>query len=411
MSWTRLLLGGRDRRGAPSADTLDWTLLGIVAALLLIGLVMLASASMSIAESRTGNPFHYFNRQLVYLLLGLLLGLLAFRVSLDRWQRSGPMLLGLGLALLLLVLVPGIGKEVNGSSRWLSLGVLNVQVSEVFKLCFIVYLAGYLLRRGEEVRNSFSGFLKPMLLVCLAAALLIFEPDFGATVIISATALGMLFLAGAHFWQFLLLFVGLGGAGALLVLASPYRLARVTSFLNPWDDPFDKGFQLVQSLIAIGSGAWNGVGLGGSVQKLFYLPEAHTDFLFAVLAEELGLIGVLCVIGLFAALVWRILQLAVRAERCALPFGVHLAQGMAIWLALQAFINIGVNMGLLPTKGLTLPLMSYGGSSLLITCLSLTLLLRVAHECALAEAQAMPRPQRRRDDGSGGRRAAREAVA
>ena len=282
--------------------------------------------------------------------------------------------------MLLLVLVPGVGVEVNGAARWINAGLFRMQVSEPAKLLFIIYLARYLARHGEEVRSRISGFIKPIGLLAIAALLLLLEPDFGATVVLTATVMGMIFMAGVKLLQFSGL---LGGAGLLLAslaVSSPYRMNRLTTFMDPWADPFDSGFQLTQSLIAIGRGEWFGVGLGSSIQKLFYLPEAHTDFVFAVLAEELGLLGVCFVIVVYAVLVWRAFLIAAQAARAENLFAAYLAYGIGIWFGLQSFINIGVNMGLLPTKGLTLPLMSYGGSSMIVMCAAIALLLRVDYE-------------------------------
>jgi cell division protein FtsW len=257
---------------------------------------------------------------------------------------------------------------------------VNFQPSELVKLFVVVYLAGYLVRRGDEVRESVKGFLKPMALVGLIGVLLLLEPDFGAAAVITATVLGMMFLGGVRLWQFGVLFLVMSAGMAALAISSPYRMARLTSFVNPWADPFNSGFQLTQALIAFGRGEWLGVGLGGSIQKLFYLPEAHTDFLFAVLAEELGLLGVVAVIALFAILVWRAFVIGQSAASAGNRFGAYTAYGIGMWLGLQAFINLGVNMGVLPTKGLTLPLMSYGGSSIVMSCVAVALLLRVSHE-------------------------------
>lgn len=362
---------------------LDPWLLGAVFALLALGLVMVTSASISIAERQTGQPFYYLWRQAVFVTIGLLIGALVLRTRLVYWERLGPVLLLFGLVLLVAVL--GLGREINGSTRWLGLGLFNLQPSELMKLFIVIYLAGYLVRRGEEVRRSVKGFLKPMLLVGLIGGLLLAEPDFGAAAVITATVLGLMFLGGVRLWQFGVLFAGTLGAAAALVLTTPYRMARMTSFADPWADPFDSGFQLTQALIAFGRGEWWGVGLGGSVQKLFYLPEAHTDFLFAVLAEELGLMGVLVVVGLFALLVWRAFVIGHRAQQMGSNFAAYLSYGLGLWLGIQAFINLGVNMGVLPTKGLTLPLMSYGGSSIVVTCMACALLLRVSHEHSLQE--------------------------
>lgn len=362
---------------APWCDPL---LAGTAVALLMLGLVMVASASISLSDRQFGQPFYYTVRQLVFVAAGLLAAWAVMRARLVYWERGGVILLVAGIALLVAVLIPGVGREVNGASRWLPLGVFNLQASELVKLFVIVYLAGYLVRHGDALRASFQAFLKPLALLALIAALLLLEPDFGATAVIFATALGMLFLAGVRLSHFAVVIGVVGAAAAVLAYSSPYRLERLTTFLDPWADPFDSGFQLTQALIAIGRGEWFGVGLGGSIQKLFYLPEAHTDFLFAVLAEELGLVGVIAVLGLFTVLVWRAFIIGHRAELSGNRFGAYLAYGLGMWFGLQAFINMGVNMGALPTKGLTLPLMSYGGSSIVVMCIVVALLLRVDYE-------------------------------
>jgi len=372
-------------------EGLDGVLIALVMSLLAIGLIMVASASISIADSHTSTPFYYLYRQLIAAGLGLIVAMMIFKIRLVYWEKSGMFLLTISFFLVILVLIPGIGKTVNGSTRWIPVGFLNLQVSEVVKLFLMVYVAGYLVRHGEAVRSTLWGFIKPMMMVGLVCMFLLLEPDFGASVVIMATVLGMTFLAGVRFIQFAAMLTLFGGAATLLVVSSPYRLERLTAFINPWADPFDTGFQLTQSLIAIGSGGWTGTGLGGSVQKLFYLPEAHTDFLFAVLAEELGLIGVTIVIALYTALVFRAFMIARKAEACGNQFASFLSYGIGIWLGLQAFINIGVNMGVLPTKGLTLPLMSYGGSSLIVVSAAIGLLLRISYECS--NGQAMTRKQ------------------
>ena len=369
-------------------DRLDPVILVVSLSLLSIGLVMVASASISIADRNLSNPFYYLQRQMIFTIIGFVAAACVYRIRLVQWEKSGVALLAFALFLLVLVLVPGVGKTVNGSTRWISMGLLNLQVSEVVKLFLLIYVAGYLVRHGEQVRTSVWGFLKPMMMVGLAGLLLLLEPDFGSTVVIMGTVLAMTFLGGVRFSQFVL-FLGLFGASALmLVISSPYRMERLTSFMNPWADPFDTGFQLTQSLIAIGTGGWLGTGLGGSVQKLFYLPESHTDFLFAVLSEEFGFVGVCLVIALYTVLFMRSFKIGLQAERSGNRFAAYMAYGIGIWLTLQAVINIGVNMGLLPTKGLTLPLMSYGGSSLVISCMAIGLLLRIHLECSEGAKQA-----------------------
>ena len=314
------------------------------------------------------------------------------------WSNVGPLMLLLGLALLLVVLVPGIGHTVNGSTRWLRIGAINLQVSEPVRLCLMIYLAGYLVRHNKSLREQFTGFLRPMMILSLACGLLLAEPDFGAAIVLLATALAMLFVAGARFRDFFIFFSAAVIGMVVLAITSPYRLERLTGFLDPWSDPFNSGFQLTQSLIAIGSGEWLGVGLGNGVQKLFYLPEAHTDFVFAVFAEEFGLLGTLVLIALFLALLWRIFMLGIRAANVERFFEAYLAIGIGAWLGLQAFINVGVNMGLLPTKGLTLPLISYGRSSLIVAMVSIGLLLRIHHELATdgRMANATKKKMRRR---------------
>jgi len=373
----------------------DTVLLTIVLALLLGGFVILASASISISDNVAGNPFFYVQRQLLAALIGTVAGTACLFIPMQVWQNLGPLLLLLGLALLVVVLIPGVGYEVNGSTRWVRLGIMNLQVSEPARLCFLLYLAGYLVRRSKALREEFMGFLRPMLVLTLACVLLLKEPDFGAAIVLLATALTMLFVAGARVRDFVLFFSTAVVAMAALAITSPYRMKRLTAFLDPWSDPFDSGFQLTQSLIAIGRGEWFGVGLGDSVQKLFYLPEAHTDFVFAVFAEEFGLLGSVVLIGLFMALLWRIFSLGLRAASAERFFEAYIAIGLGTWLGLQAFINVGVNMGLLPTKGLTLPLISYGRSSLIITMICIGLLLRIHHELAV-DAKPVNRKRGRR---------------
>ena len=377
-------------------DRLDKVLLVTCIALLAIGLVMVTSASISVAERNLASPFYYMQRQLVYIVLGLIAAWLVYQIRLVQWEKSGMALLGFSLFLLVLVLLPGVGKEVNGSTRWISLGLFNFQVSEAVKLFIIIYVAGYLVRHGDAVRTSVWGFIKPMLMIGIAALLLLLEPDFGATVVIIGTVLGMMYLGGVRFLQFLSFLSLFGAAAVLLVVSSPYRMERLTSFMDPWRDPFDSGFQLTQSLIAIGTGGWFGTGLGGSVQKLFYLPESHTDFLFAILSEELGFVGVCTVIALYSVLFYRATRIALHAEKCGNRFAAYVAYGIGIWLAMQAVINMGVNMGLLPTKGLTLPLMSYGGSSLIVSCMAIGLLLRIHFECSIHNKQAVGGKGRKR---------------
>lgn len=358
----------------------DKTLVFVSLSLLAFGLLMVASASMVISERDFGQPFHFFFRQGFFVLIALAASFCVLRVESQRWHTLGIILLLLSLLLLVAVLIPGIGHEVNGSIRWITVGPINLQVSELAKFSFVVYLAGYLVRRGDEVKYEVIGFLKPMVLLCVVAALLLLEPDYGAVAVLTATTLGMLFLAGVRVRHFILLMLVAGLALGILAVASPYRLERITTFLNPWANQFSSGYQLTQSLIAFGRGGWFGVGLGDSIQKLFYLPEAHTDFLFAVIAEELGLFGVSMVLLLFGILIGKGLMIGRAAQRLGRDFQAYLSYGFSIWLGLQVIINVGVCSGLLPTKGLTLPLLSYGGSSLLMDCLVIALLLRIDYE-------------------------------
>lgn len=356
----------------------DYWLLGSVLLLICIGLVMMGSASVSIADKQHGEPFYYIWKQLAYVAFALVLSQVVLHVPTRVWNTISPHLLIAGCVLLALVLL--IGREVNGSTRWINLGFINVQPSEFMKLFVVVFLAGYMLRRGEEVRTTVKGFLKPMLIIGLVGVLLLLEPDFGSGVVIAFTALGMMFLGGVRLWQFGVLFFVMMMGLVMLAYSSPERVERLTSFLNPWADPFDSGFQLTQALIAFGRGEWLGVGLGGSVQKLFYLPEAHTDFLFAVISEETGLLGGLLVIGLFCVITYRALRIGHNALSHDDRFAGYLAFGIGLLVGFQALVNIGVNMGVLPTKGLTLPLMSYGGSSMVATCVACAMLLRIAHQ-------------------------------
>ncbi|MDJ0813119.1 MAG: putative lipid II flippase FtsW [Woeseiaceae bacterium] len=372
---------------------LDPALLTLVSVLLLGGLVILASASITISDNATGNPFFYVERQLVAAALGIFAGIACLFIPMRVWQALGfPMLL-LALALLTVVLVPGIGYEVNGARRWVRFGIMNLQVSEPARLCLLIYVAGYAVRQEKALRERFVGFLRPMLVLSIACLLLLAEPDFGAAIVLLATALVMLFVAGARIRDFIVFFSAAVVAMAALAVTSPYRLNRLTGFMDPWADPYNSGFQLTQSLIAIGRGEWLGVGLGDGVQKLFYLPEAHTDFVFAVFAEEFGLLGSVVLIALFLALLWRVFKLAMRAADAERFFEAYLTIGIGTWLGLQAFINVGVNMGLLPTKGLTLPLISYGRSSLIIALAAIGLLLRIHHELVV---DAKPVNRRRR---------------
>ena len=380
------------RTGRGRGLRFDPVLLALVLAIVLLGLVMVTSASISMASRESGQGFYYLERQLLLTLVGAAGALVVMSLPTALIERASGALLAIAFVLLFVVLLPGLGHAVNGSRRWLQLAGFNFQASELARVFILVYVASFAVRREEELRTSFAGLAKPLALLACAAALLLAEPDFGAASVLFATGFGLLFLAGARLRYVILMMLLAGAAFAALALTSGYRLRRLTGFLDPWADPYNSGFQLTQSLIAIGRGEWFGVGLGESVQKLFYLPEAHTDFLFAVLAEELGLVGVLLTLGLFLGLTWRGLHIARLASDAGLKFPACLAAGFALWVGIQAFINIGVNMGVLPTKGLTLPLMSYGRSSLAVTLVWLGLVLRVYHEATAAgRSAATPR--------------------
>lgn len=358
----------------------DKWLIAAVMGLLIIGLMMVASSSVMISTKYYHQPFHFLTRQACYMFFGFLMAIVIMRIDSSFWERHSVRLLLICFVLLVLVLIPGIGRVVNGSRRWLAFGPIGIQVSELAKLAMILYLSGYLVRQREHVNKTVMGFINPMLVLGVVGVLLLLEPDFGATVVISGTVMAMLFLVGVKLRYYFGLVVLVVCSLAFLAISSPYRMARLTAFLNPWADQFNSGYQLTQSLIAFGRGGWSGVGLGDSVQKMFYLPESHTDFLFAVLAEELGLIGILLVLVLYSILIVRGFMIGYAAYCEDRQFASFTAYGLTFWIGLQAAINMGVNTGLLPTKGLTLPLLSYGGASLVINCMVIALLLRIDHE-------------------------------
>jgi cell division protein FtsW len=358
--------------------------------LLAFGLVMVYSASIATAEAsaHTGYRAWYFlARHAAFLAVGLTAAFVAFQVPVKVWQRGAIWLFIGGALLLVLVLIPGIGKSVNGSKRWLSLLIVNIQPSEFMKLAVILYAASYAVRKAaflhaeQPLRQTLlRGFAPLSVVMVLIGGLLLLEPDFGAFVVILAIAFGILFIGGLDWRLFLGLAVLLPVALAAILIAAPYRVQRLTNFMDPWADPLHKGYQLSHSLIAFGRGEWLGVGLGSSVEKLLYLPEAHTDFLLAVIAEELGFVGVAAVIALFAWVLFRAYAIGRQAARLSRPFAALVAQGIGVWIGVQAFINMGVNMGVLPTKGLTLPLLSFGGSGIVINCIAIAVLLRIDYE-------------------------------
>ncbi|HEX4326271.1 MAG TPA: putative lipid II flippase FtsW [Burkholderiales bacterium] len=361
----------------------DEGLVWVSVLLLLIGLVMVYSASIAFAEGSgfTGHrPQYFLVRHIISLAMGALAGFVAFQVPMDKWQRWALPLFLLGVAGLVVVLIPGIGRSVNGARRWIPLGLMNVQPSEIMKLLAALYTADYTVRKAAVMHSLKQGFMPMAVAMVFIGWLLLREPDMGAFVVVVTIAIGIMFLGGMNARLFFGLIIVLSISFALLITFSEYRRIRVIGFMNPWDDAFGKGYQLSHALIAFGRGEWFGVGLGGSVEKLFYLPEAHTDFLLAVIAEELGLVGVLIIIMMFFWLVRRAFEIGRQALALERVFPALVAQGIGLWLGVQTLINMGVNMGLLPTKGLTLPLMSFGGSGILMNCMALAVLLRVDYE-------------------------------
>ncbi|MCO7508472.1 cell division protein FtsW [Serratia fonticola] len=364
----------------------DHTLLWLTFGLAIVGFVMVTSASMPIGQRLAEDPFLFAKRDALYLGLAFGLSLVTLRIPMAVWQRYSNVMLLLSIVLLLVVLV--VGSSVNGASRWISLGPLRIQPAELSKLSLFCYLASYLVRKVEEVRSNFWGFCKPMGVMVVLAVLLLAQPDLGTVVVLFITTLAMLFLAGAKMWQFLAI-IGSGVfAVGLLIIAEPYRMRRVTSFWNPWADPFGSGYQLTQSLMAFGRGEFWGQGLGNSVQKLEYLPEAHTDFIFSILGEELGYIGVVLALLMVFFVAFRAMSIGRRALEIDQRFSGFLACSIGVWFSFQALVNVGAAAGMLPTKGLTLPLISYGGSSLIIMSTAIVLLLRIDYETRLTKAQA-----------------------
>ncbi len=366
----------------PIQSELDLYLLSAVLLLLGLGLIMVYSASIAIAESKYGEngTYYFLIRQAFSILLGIFCGMAVFQVSLRQWQACARYLLAIGMVLLFVVLIPGIGLEINGSRRWLPLVIFNFQPSELMKLLILIFTADYAVRKTAYKNHLFKGFLPILILLSVVSFLLLMEPDLGATVVIVAIVLSIMFINGMSLKVFLGLLCLIPIPLILLIIFEPYRMDRITAIFDPWNDPFNKGYQLTHALIAFGLGEWWGVGLGGSVEKLNYLPEAHTDFMFAVLAEELGFAGVITVISLFFFLLVRAFKIGHTAAKLGDQFGALVAQGIGVWLGFQAFINMGVNMGLLPTKGLTLPFMSYGGSSIVINGIAIAILLRIDWE-------------------------------
>lgn len=382
------------RRGAPQGQYDRGIVLSAVG-LASLGLIMVASSSISIADSQQIGPFYYLIRHLVFLSLGVSLACVVARIELAVVEKHAVLLLLIAFILLLLVFVPGIGMRINGARRWIHLGISGFQSVEMVKLILVIYLSSYLVRHRESVHASMAGVLKPIGISGLLVVLLLAQPDFGSATLLLAVSLGMIWLGGARLRNLGLLAALATPALAWAAMFEDYRLKRLKSFLDPWADPFNEGFQLTQALIAVGRGEWFGVGLGASVQKLFYLPEAHTDFILAVIAEELGFFGIILVLGLFAGLVGSGMRVGLRAMERGQRFGGYCAFGISLMIAFQSLVSIGVNLGVLPTKGLTLPLISSGGSSVMMTCVAIGLLARVSYELSLAEnaaAQAVATP-------------------
>ena len=363
-------------RAASWHDHDPWLVI-IILFLLTAGLVMVASSSIALAERSYDDPFYFLRRQAFSLALGLALGAVILKSPVALWEKLSVPLLLLAVALLALVLVPGVGREVYGSVRWIRLGPVNLQSSEFAKVCMVAYIAAYLVRHASRLHMTFTGFVRPIGIVTLISALLLLEPDYGSVVIIFTMTVGMLFLAGVPASRFFIWVPVMVAALGALVVLSPYRLERLKAFLDPWQDPFNSGYQLIQSLIAFGRGEWLGAGLGSSVQKLFYLTQAHTDFIFAISAEELGLLFSLLVTAAFLVFIWRAFSIAAYARQLGKFFACYMAYGIGLLIGIQAFIHMGVNVGLLPTKGLTLPLFSYGANSIVTCCILVAILLRI----------------------------------
>lgn len=379
----------------------DLWMLSAVMALISIGLVMVASSSMSYAVMTGQGAFYYFNRHLMFLAIGLGLAAVALRTEIKQIEKYGYIFLLLCFLALLSVWIPGIGKSVNGARRWVHLGPLGFQAVEAVKLMFIVWLSSYLVRYRDQIPVSLKALLKPIGLACILVALLLIQPDFGSSALLLAITLCMVWLGGANQKHIIGPAICIVVAMAFIAWLEPYRVKRLTTFLNPWADQFDSGFQLVQAFIAIGRGGFSGVGLGGSILKLDYLPEAHTDFIFSVYAEEFGFIGICVLVGLFGILTWRAFRTALGCLELNRPFAAYCSFGLGLWISIQAAVSMGVNLGVLPTKGLTLPLISSGGSSLMMTCAAMGLLLRISYELDCARRQRGERASTPRTDESG----------
>lgn len=367
----------------------DFWLLVSAFCLVAIGIIMVASSSFAIAEKYNNDAFYYLKRHIFFIGISTLLCSIILAMKMDWMQKLSRILIVIAILLLILVLIPGIGDKIKGARRWINLGFSRFQVVEAVKLAMIVYLAGYIVRHKQGLQNKFFGVIKPLLLAVVLSVLLLLQPDFGSSVLLLVITLFMVFIAGARYRDLIILSITSASSMAIIAIAEPYRLQRLVSFQNPWADPYNGGFQLVQALIAIGSGKISGIGVGGSVQKLFYLPEAHTDFIFSVFAEEMGFIGVMFLIVLYAILIIRIFAISKVALTNGKEFAAYACAGIGVWIALQAFLSMGVNLGLLPTKGLTLPFISSGGSAIMMNLLSLAIVMRVSYENRLHNIKAI----------------------
>ncbi|WP_076415124.1 cell division protein FtsW [Shewanella sp. UCD-KL12] len=372
---------------APGMQLYDRALLFSILSLIAFGFVMVMSASMPEAQSLTGNPFHFVVRHAAYIIGCVIIAAVVLQIEMSRWQQLSPLLLLVVGIMLVAVLL--VGTTVNGATRWLSIGPIRIQVAEVAKFAFAIYMAGYLVRRHEEIRDNAKGFYKPIGVFAVYAFLILMQPDLGTVVVLFVGTVGLLFLAGARLFDFFALILTGVGAFVALVLLEPYRMRRVTSFLDPWQDPFGSGYQLTQSLMAYGRGDWFGQGLGNSIQKLEYLPEAHTDFIFAVIGEELGFIGIILVLSVLFFISLRAIKLGNLCIKIDKAFEGYLAYSIGIWICFQTVVNVGASIGILPTKGLTLPFISYGGSSLWVMTAAAMILIRIDHERRLSCIQAI----------------------
>jgi len=380
----------------PHIQFINMHLLMVTILITVFGFIMMSSASIDYAAKNMGDPYYYMYRQLIYIVIAMAVGFGVFFIPLEKWYKNSWLALIGAFLLLVAVLIPGVGREVNGSMRWIPIGPVNLQSSEPAKFLVLVYISSYLVRRQQELRESWIGFIKPIGVLGVLIMLLLMEPDFGAAFVMIVACMGMIFLGGVGVTQFVALIITALIAVYGMAISSPYRMQRLNCFVDPWAQPYDCGYQLIQSLIAFGRGEWLGLGLGNSIQKLFYLPEAHTDFVFAIIAEELGFLGGLLTLVLFGYMIVQIFKVGIKARDNDRLFQSYLAYGIGLVVASQVFINIGVNAGLLPTKGLTLPLLSYGGSSLITVFAMIAVLIRMDYEINCRHAISIEQNERGR---------------